>query len=152
MNTMIKLNKEKFTLEFDDEALNQLKKYQQKNKELESGGILLGEIYIQSSKVIIKEVIVSKKAKRSLFGVKVNKKEMQQILEKKRHESGYTLYYIGDWHSHPEPIPTPSITDKLSYTKIVKKVKILTNFVVFLIIGNHEDIQKAIQLETYFKD
>ena len=148
---MIKLDKEKFTLEFDDEALNQLKKYQQKNKELESGGILLGEIYIQSSKVIIKEVIVSKKAKRSLFGVKVNKKEMQQVLEKRRKESEYTLYYIGDWHSHPEVNPTPSIIDKLSYSQIMKKTNILTNFIVFLILGNNKNIKKAIHFDIKFK-
>ena len=149
---MIKLDKKNFTLEFDVNALTELKKYQQKSGEFESGGILIGEIYIKSSKVIIKEVIISKKAKRSLFGVKIDKKEMQKKLEKRRKESGYTLYYIGDWHSHPEPVPTPSMIDKLSYSKIVKKVKILTNFIVFLIVGNHEDIQEAIQVETYFKD
>lgn len=148
---MIKLDKEKFTLEFGDEALNQLKKYQQKNKELESGGILLGEIYIQSSKVIIKEVIISEKAKRSLFGVKINKKEMQKILDKKRQESGYTLYYIGDWHSHPESIPTPSITDIVSYSRIMQRTNILTNFIVFLILGNNKDINKAIHVDIKFR-
>jgi integrative and conjugative element protein (TIGR02256 family) len=147
---MIKLDKKDFILEFDNNALNELKKYQQKNGELESGGILLGEIYLQSSKVIIKEIIVSKKAKRSFLGVNIDKKEMQIELEKKRIESDYTLYYIGDWHTHPEPFPTSSMIDRLSYNKIIKKAKILTNFIVFVIIGNHNDIRKSINIDVYF--
>ncbi len=147
---MFRLEESKFNIVFDENAINELKKYQQKTKEFESGGILIGEIYLEESKVIVKQIIVSKKAKRRYSGINIDKKEMQEELDKIRKESNYTMNYIGDWHTHPEQFPTPSCIDKISYKITLKKAKIQTNFIVFLIVGNHEDIHQSMWLKTYF--
>jgi len=147
---MIKLDESKFHIEFDENAINELKKYQQKEGSCESGGILIGEIYLESSKVIVKEVIFSKKAKRSYFGINIDKKEMQKELDKLRKKSKYTMNYLGDWHSHPEPYPTPSFVDNISYKITLQKAKIQTNFIIFLIIGNNDNIYKSMWMKTYF--
>ncbi len=147
---MIKMDEENFNIEFDDSSIEELKQYQQKNGEYESGGILAGEIYPKENKVIVKKVILSKKATRSMFGVNIDKKEMQEELEKIRKETGYQYYYIGDWHTHPEKHPTPSWIDNRSYKKTLKTIVLQTNFVVFLIVGNGDDIMNSMWIKTYF--
>lgn len=147
---MIKMKKKGFKVEFDDTSIEKLKKYQQKKGEYESGGILVGEVYPIENKVIIKDIIVSKKAKRSFMGVNIDKKEMQEKLERIRKNTDYKYYYIGDWHTHPEKNPTPSWIDKRSYKKTLKTIVLQTNFVVFLIVGNGDDIMDSLWLKTYF--
>ncbi|HIP13461.1 MAG TPA: hypothetical protein EYG73_12180 [Arcobacter sp.] len=147
---MIKMKEKDFKVEFDDVCIKALKKYQQKNREYESGGILVGEIYPSGNKVIVRHVIVSKKATRSFMGVNIDKKEMQEELEKVRKKTKYEYYYIGDWHTHPEKNPTPSWIDKKSYKKTLKTIVLQTNFVVFLIVGNGDDIMNSLWLKTYF--
>ncbi|MCK5537985.1 MAG: Mov34/MPN/PAD-1 family protein [Bacteroidales bacterium] len=147
---MIKMKEKDFKVEFDDVCIEELKKYQQKNGEYESGGILMGEIYPNKNKVVVRKVVVSKNATRSFMGVNIDKKEMQVELEKVRKETEYEYYYIGDWHTHPEKIPTPSWIDKRSYKKTLKKIVLQTNFVVFLIVGNGDDIMNSLWIKTYF--
>ena len=147
---MIKMKEEDFRVEFDDTSIEKLKKYQQKNGEYESGGILVGEIYPAENKVIVKNIIVSKKAKRSFMGVNIDKKEMQRELDKIRKDTGYRYYYIGDWHTHPEKNPTPSLIDKISYKRTLKTIVLQTNFVVFLIVGNRDDIMNSLWLKIEF--
>ena len=111
---------------------------------------MVGEIYPAENKVIVKNIIVSKKAKRSFMGVNIDKKEMQEKLEKIRKDTDYKYYYIGDWHTHPEKNPTPSWIDKKSYKKTLKTIVLQTNFVVFLIVGNKDDIMSSLWLKTEF--
>jgi len=147
---MIEMKEEGFKIEFDKNSIKKLKKYQQKNGEYESGGILVGEIYPIENKVIVKDIIVSKKAKRSFMGINIDKKEMQEELEKIRKNTNYRYYYIGDWHTHPEKNPKPSWIDKVSYKKTLRTIILQTNFVVFLIVGNGDDIMNSLWLKTYF--
>jgi len=147
---MIKMREESFRVEFDDTSIEKLKKYQQKNGEYESGGILVGEVYPAENKVIVKDIVVSRKATRSFMGVNIDKKEMQEKLEKIRKNTDYKYYYIGDWHTHPESKPIPSWIDTVSYKKTLKKIILQTNFVVFLIVGNHDYIRHSLWLKTYF--
>ena len=147
---MIKMKEEDFKVEFDDTSIKKLKKYQQKNGEYESGGILVGEVYPVENKVIVKDILVSKRAKRSFMGVNIDKKEMQEELEKIRKDTNYKYYYIGDWHTHPEKKPTPSWIDNKSYKKTCKTIVLQTNFVVFLIVGNGDNIMDSLWIKTYF--
>ncbi len=147
---MIKMKEKDFRVEFDDNSIEKLKKYQQKNGECESGGILVGEVYPVENKVIVKDIIVSKQAKRSFMGVNIDKKEMQKKLEEIRKKTDYKYYYIGDWHTHPEISPTPSWIDKESYKKTLKTIVLQTNFVVFLIVGNDDDMMKSLWIKTFF--
>jgi len=148
---MIRL-KENILIEFDKNVLNELKKYQQKNGEFESGGILMGEIYPLQNKVVVKKVVPSKKAKRNLFGVHIDKQEMQEKLEKIRQQTDFKYYYLGDWHTHPEKRPKPSFIDKISYKKTLKNIIIQTNFVIFLIIGNDDNIEHSMWIKVCFLD
>lgn len=47
-------------------------------------------------------------------------------------KSGNTMDYIGEWHTHPEPDPTPSSLDMSEWIKICSARK---TSMVFLIVG-----------------
>ena len=36
-------------------------------------------------------------------------------------ESGHTLTFVGEWHSHPEAVPSPSWLDRRTWTKVMKR-------------------------------
>lgn len=147
---MIKLDKKKFKYIFDQLVLDTFKQYQQKNGEDEIGGILVGEIYLEHNTVIVRKALISKNAKRSFMGVNIDKKEMQDVLDQERIESDYQWYYLGDWHTHPEPFPKSSFIDRFSYINTLKKAVLVTNFILFVIVGN-DDLPKTILTEVYFK-
>lgn len=119
---MIKLDKDKFKYIYDQSVVDTFKQYQQKNGEYEIGGILVGEIYLEHNTVIVKKVLVSNNAKRSFMGVNIDKKEMQDALDQERIKSGYKWYYLGDWHTHPEPFPKSSFIDKFHIRVQSKKL------------------------------
>lgn len=62
------------------------------------------------------------------------KAEQAEILE--LHHRG--LHYIGDWHSHPEPVPRPSGIDKASITECVRKSRHGLNAFALIIVGQAE--------------
>lgn len=146
------IDPKKVNIEYDESVWETFRQHQQKHREAESGGILVGEIYPESSKIIVKKAIVSLKAKRTLYGIRIDMEEMQSKLDFERKESGYTYYYLGNWHTHPEPYPTPSWTDKWTYRKNTKEVELVSNFILFTIIGNAEDIYKSLWQQIYFLD
>jgi integrative and conjugative element protein (TIGR02256 family) len=49
------------------------------------------------------------------------------------HASG--LHYVGDWHTHPEPVPTPSATDLRSMRECVSKSRHELNAFIMIIVG-----------------
>lgn len=72
-----------------------------------------------------------------------------QKLAKLRHKSGNTITYLGEWHSHPEDFPSPSVTDLRSW-----KVDFKNNLAVVAIVGRKQiwwgywDGNQAKQLNT----
>lgn len=50
-----------------------------------------------------------------------------------RHADG--LHFIGDWHTHPEPIPAPSPQDIRSMRDLVTKSEHVLNAFVLVIVG-----------------
>jgi integrative and conjugative element protein (TIGR02256 family) len=40
------------------------------------------------------------------------------------HESGRKLTYVGEWHTHPEPIPFPSCIDKTTWKRAAKRNRV----------------------------
>jgi integrative and conjugative element protein (TIGR02256 family) len=49
------------------------------------------------------------------------------------------LHYVGDWHTHPEPIPTPSQTDLHSMLKMVRASRHELRGFLMLIVGTKLD-------------
>jgi integrative and conjugative element protein (TIGR02256 family) len=69
---------------------------------------------------------------RTRFGFKPDRKREQEEIDN-LFLSG--LHYVGDWHTHPEAEPKPSIRDIVSLTEMVKKSRYDTPGFLLAIVG-----------------
>ena len=70
---------------------------------------------------------------RSRFGFVGNRSQDQKDI-RQRFSSG--LHYVGDWHTHPQASPRPSITDIDSMTKMVAASRHELPGFLMMIVGN----------------
>jgi integrative and conjugative element protein (TIGR02256 family) len=105
----------------------------------EAGGVLLGRLILDSSDVIID--VASRphsEDKRSRFFFwRSNKPAQRRVIEAWQESSG-TQNYLGEWHTHPEDVPTPSCVDIQNWKRLVKRSKFEQEFLLFIIVGRRE--------------
>lgn len=79
---------------------------------LESGGVLLGSQVIGESRYVITELTLpTPKDRRGRFFFIRSRLAANKVIKTAWKESLGTVNYLGEWHTHDEPIPTPSETD-----------------------------------------
>ncbi|CAM3435621.1 Mov34/MPN/PAD-1 family protein [Sphingobacterium prati] len=100
----------------------------------EAGGIIVGKI-INEQINIIKLSVPSRMDKSSRMSFDRNKDSAQIILDYEFHNSNGQFTYLGEWHTHPEPFPTPSNTDLQMLKQQFKNNRIMTDFIILLIKG-----------------
>ncbi len=101
----------------------------------ESGGILLG--FRRGEHLhIVEATVPSKLDRRSRFGFHRQAATHQNIALRRWRETGETMDYMGEWHSHPEDFPRPSGTDLRNWLEITVPRK---EPMVFMIIGRKDD-------------
>lgn len=98
-------------------ALRALNKYRQLHKnQCEQGGVLIGEV--RPPHIIITQITEPGPADvATRFGFTRKKQHHQHQVDQHWLTSGGFLTYIGEWHTHPEPNPTPSGVDLSSWRK-----------------------------------
>jgi len=110
------------------------KKYEQKNSDYESGGILLGYIYSNYVE-IIKIITPSKLDSFGRFFFIRSKERAQRKIDKYWYKSKGILNYVGEWHTHSTINPIPSETDKESIKKTFEMTILDINFLYTIIVG-----------------
>lgn len=102
----------------------------------EAGGVLLGRLVIDSDDIVIDKITVPGIGdKRKAFTFWRSKASHQKQVNKSWKESKGTQIYLGEWHSHPEPVPMPSGHDECNWTSIIKKAKFEQDELLFAIAG-----------------
>ncbi|WP_195623911.1 Mov34/MPN/PAD-1 family protein [Clostridium tertium] len=132
---MISIDYNDYCIKINDNVLVIMSKYIQCKSKYESGGILIGSILIDGKTIEINdctEPIRGDKASRYGF---YRCTKHNEILEKKWIESNYINMYLGEWHTHPQSIPSPSYVDKKSWTRLIKDSITDSPIIIFLIIG-----------------
>lgn len=132
---MISIDYKNYCIKINDNILATMSKYIQCKSKDESGGILIGSILIDGKTIEINdctEPIKGDKSSRCGF-YRCNKHN--ELLEVKWIESNYIKMYIGEWHTHPQPIPAPSYVDKRSWKRLIKNSITESPIIIFLIIG-----------------
>jgi integrative and conjugative element protein (TIGR02256 family) len=110
---------------------------QQNKKSHESGGILLGQI--TGNKVyILKASTPNKFDKSSRYSFECNKDSAQVIIDYEFNNSNQKTIYLGEWHTHPETIPSPSFIDKDMIRNQYFKNKLNEPFLILIIQGLKE--------------
>lgn len=100
----------------------------------EYGGILVGKYSDDLKTCFIEETIVPTKHKSSRYSFERGKEGLFQKLTEYYHQNPQ-LIYVGEWHTHPDSTPVPSITDKKAMIKIAADEDVKISSPVLIILG-----------------
>jgi integrative and conjugative element protein (TIGR02256 family) len=102
----------------------------------EAGGVLMGRFIHNSLDIVIDDVTVPMRGDvRGRFKFLRDRYRHQQILNQVWQDSGRTTHYLGEWHTHPEPIPTPSATDLRDWGRRLQEDVFSSSTLLFIIVG-----------------
>lgn len=127
-------------IKVDSSVLQKMLSYRQVDlKDKESGGMLFARELIGVGHIIIDDISIPQKEdiqKRNFFRRSI--KAHRAIIDYKWEESKGISNYIGEWHTHPEDIPNPSLTDMKSWKRILKTTVCDEESLFFIIVGNQK--------------
>ena len=122
-------------IEIELAAWKTLRLYRQHAEDAaEGGGVILGARRGPHYQVVA--VTEPQKAdKRGRFFFVRNGRAHRRLARQAWAESGRANGYLGEWHSHAEPSPTPSHTDTAGWRKLAKQLR---EPLVHVIVGTHD--------------
>ncbi len=124
----------------DKIPLQKIIEYLQVNDEMkEAGGVLLGRYIIDSNDIVVDDITtpMQNDVRKRFFFLK-QKKYHQKIVTESWIKSKGTCNYLGEWHTHPEAIPTPSIVDTKEWERLLKSTKFEGESLYFVIAGTEQ--------------
>lgn len=127
-------NKQLLTI--SDNVLSNIEKFKQLGKSSEAGGFLLGRTTIKGNTNILDLTLPQPKDFRDLYNFIRKDKNHLTILNDSHKKC---LYFKGNWHTHPQKIPKPSIIDIVGWNMNLQKAKAgRSNYMIFLIMGDDD--------------
>lgn len=119
-------------LRIESQALATIERFRQTSRSApEAGGMLLATIEPDLVRVVrATEPTATDRRSRSAFFPKLS--HQQRVIDK-QFRSG--LHFIGEWHTHPEPRPTPSSVDLRSMADCFRDSRHQLASLVMLILG-----------------
>jgi len=111
---------------------------QNDSKKNEAGGVLLGRMIINTKDVVIDTVSSPQKTDKRKRNYFKRNNGHQGIIDSEWKKSQGTCNYLGEWHTHPEEIPVPSLIDLKSWKKQLKNAKYEGEALFFIIVGIKE--------------
>ena len=137
----IKFNTKFLLVNLDKILLTELFSYRQIiDSDKEMGGVLMGELYPNSNRIKITNILVCEHSNNSRSGLELNIECLQKQMNKIWEDSGGTITYLGDWHTHPEFNPMPSYTDYKTFVKNYYVSKFEQNLLLYIILGQEKQI------------
>lgn len=103
---------------------------------LEAGGVLIGRLLRDCDDVVIDvatEPMVDDVRRRCSFTRACA--AHQDVIEATWRASGRTLGYLGEWHTHPEAVPTPSRVDRRDWVRRLGRDHYEGDRLFFVIVG-----------------
>ncbi|MFG1735157.1 Mov34/MPN/PAD-1 family protein [Paenibacillus sp. 843] len=121
---------------FTPEVVKIFLSYRQVKKEQpESGGILLGRIYGDGRIVIDQITTPSNEDRSGRHFFDRNVERAQRIVKEAWKQSCGEVRYLGEWHTHPEANPIPSLTDRKLIIGMMEDSILDHKFLFMVIIG-----------------
>jgi|SRR5690554_1280205 len=100
----------------------------------EAGGVLTGKIFDNHIEIIsCSEPSILDRRRR--YNFIRSHKSAQKFINKVFYESKGEEIYLGEWHTHPEHIPTPSRTDLKSFRKTINENNLNSEIHFMIIVG-----------------
>lgn len=133
---MILRSKKLGTLEVRPTVLAALCGYRQRPRAAERGGVIAGCRIGPRSWVITHASPPSPRSLAGLFWVKRDRRDAQRFINRVFAETNGTVNYLGEWHTHPEPRPSPSGEDRQMLNDLLANSRLEIDFLVGAIVGN----------------
>ncbi|MEM9540755.1 MAG: Mov34/MPN/PAD-1 family protein [Cyanobacteria bacterium P01_E01_bin.42] len=137
MNAPIFLKSDRGKLEISVPALSQMLKFRQNRLwKREAGGVLMGRYIRESLDIVIDNVTIPMRGdRRRRCNFFRDRDRHQRAINQAWWESDGTTHYLGEWHTHPEKIPTPSPSDRVNWNRHLQEDTFSGNTLFFIIIG-----------------
>lgn len=136
-------------IRFSSKPLVTLNKFRQIGLKKEAGGLLFAK-ELESNIVEIEYVSIPTKFDwRSRFGFRPNKRAAQKLINENFNQG---LYYVGDWHTHPQICPIPSDQDMKTIKDIFCKSTHNLNYLIMVILSSTSDFSNSYVALTNGKD
>lgn len=113
---------------------------QKKEQDFETGGVLMGQLYPKSNKIVVSHALICKHEFSSRYKLNLNIKCLQSKINKIWEDSCGTVTYIGDWHTHPEKNPQPSLLDYKTFVINYYQSQFNQNILLYMVLGSHQNI------------
>lgn len=108
----------------------------------EFGGLLIGRYLDDNRLLSIEDFILPLKYKSSRFSFVRDVEGLRDRLTG-NYIKNPSLIYVGEWHTHPDNSPVPSITDFEALQQIVNHTEVYITNPVMLILGINTDSYEA---------
>jgi integrative and conjugative element protein (TIGR02256 family) len=128
------LNESNLSIILTDNVLNHFERHRQvRFWDKEAGGQLFARF--EHNRTLIQEVTGSRPTdKRSRHSYRPDRlAEQREILEM----FDKNFHYVGDWHTHPSPVPSPSGTDVFNISSCVASSEHELNGFLMIIVGTN---------------
>ena len=151
MKTLKFLSKEeKFSIILPPKPSSEIIRAAKKYYPNEVGGALVGYYDKNKNNAIVISIINITEGGR--FQLKIKGKSLHVELQKIWKQSKGTLYYLGEWHSHPNNTPKPSILDRKTMMSIGRSKSEYCTSPILIIIGNEfENVDEDLQAYIFPK-
>jgi integrative and conjugative element protein (TIGR02256 family) len=106
-------------VQFGPSALDTIRRHLQLRRDApEAGGVLLGR-YIAGTADVVVDAVTEPMAgdRRSRARFFRHRRGHQLAMDAAWSESGRTCAWLGEWHTHPEPDPSPSFVDRIDWRR-----------------------------------
>jgi integrative and conjugative element protein (TIGR02256 family) len=131
---IFRIEKIGLSLEVDDELLNSVVEKGKSHYPNEFGGFLVGYYSDDNSRLHITNMILPKSFKASKYSFERSTKGIVKKLET-FYKGVPKNFYVGEWHTHPDNSPIPSIKDIAAVSAIINCQNACIANPVLLIIG-----------------
>ena len=124
-------------VKIDHVAVTAMRAYRQSRWwRTEAGGVLLGRYIRDSPDVVVDEVTLPMRGdRRRRTSFRRSAKGHQKIIDQRWQTSEGTCQYLGEWHTHPEPDPTPSLIDTEDWQRRLHADQFDGDSLLFVIVG-----------------
>lgn len=105
-------------------------------RKLEAGGVMLGRHILDTADIVVDAVTTPRAVdRRARFRFHRDQRAHQKIIDRAWRESGCTCTYLGEWHTHPEETPMPSVFDLWEWRRKLRQDTYFGEALYFVIVG-----------------
>lgn len=126
-------------LRFNAGVLAVFSQHRQHGKRPEAGGVLIGRDFPGQGIIVEVATVPCGRDRAGRTWFNRSRANAQEAVDAAWHRSGGEQIYLGEWHTHPEDIPSPSWRDQAMIRNMHEQTQMEINYLVLVIVGRQEN-------------